>query len=338
MSSQKAQSPEQAPVMPKIKLNVGNKQVTAAATVQPTLIDPDGMDIDSPPKTPPKTTTPALQSSTVAVRPHPRSRTASARPGTPANEGQPKSDLDNAIPSQQTARASSIKRVLSSTPRPEHGKTNGTAGPPESIVVRPRSETPLSQQPMAPPSVHGMSLTPGLPNIPPTAPQPPRSAPMIPAAVLEGYGEPIYRPQQHINNPLMPSVHISSNSLYEPRFVMNTEITPDDGFATQTRYLHIPSEFQMLSIRPTLSTRLTSRPYNINCMHWVTGGIDAHPQRHIQRNPHMGTPNNPCYDVQIIPPTNTITVTVVIPSDRPGASGVDEWEMERFCIYIVPVS
>lgn len=200
------QVPASVAPTPKIKLNVGGKHPPASQTPS----NSNGVSHSHPSPAPPA---PPAPPSVAVAQPqtvqHPKLQTALQNP--PAHSAQPGPNTPHRPVVPQAG-------IVSATPPPrtrlDSIKTNGShSPPPRSVVVRPRSETPLSQSAMPPPTQR-LSST----------PRPASFSPMPPAQVAPVPG-PASTPQ--ISQPPNNYVHHQ-----EPMFRLEGKgkYTPSKGF------------------------------------------------------------------------------------------------------------
>ncbi|KAF8543405.1 hypothetical protein BDD12DRAFT_820159 [Trichophaea hybrida] len=327
--------PEQAPasVAPKIKLNLGGKHPPTSQTPSNT----NGISHSQPSPAP---TAPAAPPNIAATQPQtaqqPKSQTAPQHsPTHPAQQG-------NNNPHRPIVPPSGI---VSATPPPrtrlDSIKTNGSHSPPPgSIVVRPRSETPLSQSAMPPPTQR-LSSTPRPASYSPMPPAQavqapgPISAPQVFQPAYVHHLEPTFRSEgKDKSDALISNLCITSTSTLNQEVKFSRDLEPDDRKVTAQYFVHLSSEFDTVVLTPTLAPSLTGREmYIVRVVHW---------SNNIQMSKQISPSgqqkkNEPMYNVRLNPGVvNTIEVTAVTQKNTQNgyAAGVERWEMERFRVFI----
>lgn len=140
---------------------------------------------------------------------------------------------------------------------------------------------------------------------------------------------------------LITNLQITSTSAINPEAKFLRDLEPDDRKVTAQYFIHLPAEFDTLSIIPTLAPNLVNRElYIVRVVHYCN----------IQHS-RLVTPtaqqkkNEPIYNIRLTPGlVNTVEVTAVTQAPKNGvngingfAAGVERWEMERFRVYITPL-
>lgn len=136
---------------------------------------------------------------------------------------------------------------------------------------------------------------------------------------------------------LISNLQICSTSVINPEAKYLRDLEPDDRKVTAQYFIHIPAEFETISLTPTLAPNLVSRElYIVRVTHYCD-------IRNVGRvMPTSQHKDDPTYSIRLVPGVvNTVEVTAVTQAQKNGingfAAGVERWEMERFRVYLTPL-
>ncbi|TGZ81971.1 Bromodomain-containing protein [Ascodesmis nigricans] len=143
------------------------------------------------------------------------------------------------------------------------------------------------------------------------------------------YDEPRFRPEnQDRSTYLLTSLHLST---HPPTSItpQNHRLPPSRTTVTAQYTLTLPSTHSTITLTPTLSPYLTSRPYRLSVEWKYAGSV-----KQVAPVQGRGSKGKPEYEVRLVPGgLNTVEVMAVTHAKREGA-GVVGWEMERFRVWV----
>ncbi|KAI5800530.1 hypothetical protein FPQ18DRAFT_253151 [Pyronema domesticum] len=225
-------------------------------------------------------------------------------------------------------------------------RSNGNPTPPPNNYAEPRrSETP--QQPQIPrmsQPPRNASFSPMPNQLPPTSVSNQQQMGYGQQPAYASHQEPVLRGEgKDSSHALISSLTLTSSSIMSPSKVSQI-LLPSETKVTSQYYVHLPSEFDTLTLTPTLSQALIAKDmYIVRVVHWSTHpGNPGNPgiSKMIPPSGQKGR-NEPVYNVRLhLGVVNTVEVTAVTQAapgqgrNNGGPNGVERWEMERFRVFI----